>query len=63
MTTFESCLDIVLKLDYKSIYRPFDVFHLARIMACDINHYDLAIFAGAPANQSVAATKKDKRIV
>ncbi|CAL1188478.1 unnamed protein product [Candida parapsilosis] len=63
MTTFESCLDIVSKLDYKSIYRPFDVFHLARIMACDINHYDLAIFAGAPANQSVAATKKDKRIV
>ncbi|KAI5969048.1 hypothetical protein CANMA_001900 [Candida margitis] len=63
MTTFESCLDMVSKLEHRTLYRPFDVFYLARIMACDVNHYDLAIFAGAPANQSVAATKKDKRVV
>lgn len=63
ISTFDSCLDIVLNLDHRRMYRPFDVFYLAKIMACDINHYDLAIFAGAPANQSVAATKKDKKIV
>lgn len=63
MNTFDCCLEIVLNLNHGGLYRPFDVFHLAKIMACDINHYDLAIFAGAPANQSVAATKKDKRIV
>ncbi|KAI5949465.1 hypothetical protein KGF57_004675 [Candida theae] len=63
MHTFDSCLDIVLNLNHGELYRPFDVFQLARIMACDVNHYDLAIFAGAPANQSVTASKKDKRIV
>lgn len=43
---------------------PFPIFYLTQIIGLpEINHYDIAIFAGSPANQSVDATLKDHFIV
>lgn len=42
----------------------FSAYHLTQIIGmCDINHYDIAIFGGSPANRSVNATMKDIFIV
>lgn len=42
----------------------FPMYHLAQIIGmADINHYDIAIFGGSPANMSVSATMKDHCIV
>ncbi|PVH14998.1 uncharacterized protein CXQ87_005277 [Candidozyma duobushaemuli] len=42
----------------------FPMYHLAQIIGMsDINHYDIAIFGGSPANMSVDATSKDLSIV
>lgn len=42
----------------------FPMYHLAQIIGMsDINHYDIAIFGGSPANMSVDATSKDLMIV
>lgn len=42
----------------------FPVYHLVQIVGfCDINHYDIAIFAGSPRNMSVEASLKDFQIV
>lgn len=38
----------------------FPLYHLTQIIGmADINHYDIAIFGGSPANMSVSATMKD----
>ncbi|KAK6459624.1 fungal-specific transcription factor domain-containing protein [Scheffersomyces xylosifermentans] len=43
---------------------PFPMYHLSQIIGMsDINHYDIAIFGGSPANMSVDATMKDHYIV
>ncbi|RCK64702.1 hypothetical protein Cantr_00297 [Candida viswanathii] len=43
---------------------PFPIFYLTQIIGLpEVNHYDIAIFAGSPANQSVDATLKDHFIV
>lgn len=42
----------------------FPMYHLVQIVGfCDINHYDIAIFAGSPRNMSVEASLKDFQIV
>ncbi|KGT69726.1 hypothetical protein MEK_03088 [Candida albicans 12C] len=42
----------------------FPIFYLTQIIGLpEINHYDIAIFAGSPANQSVDATLKDHFMV
>lgn len=42
----------------------FPTYHLVQIVGfCDINHYDIAIFAGSPRNMSVEASLKDFQIV
>lgn len=42
----------------------FPMYHLVQIVGfCDVNHYDLAIFAGSPRNMSVDASQKDYQIV
>ncbi|CUM65013.1 uncharacterized protein PRCAT00002632001 [Priceomyces carsonii] len=42
----------------------FSIYHLTQIIGIsDINHYDIAIFGGSPANMSVAASEKDLQIV
>ncbi|KAF3993287.1 hypothetical protein FT663_00561 [Candidozyma haemuli var. vulneris] len=42
----------------------FPMYHLAQIMGMsDLNHYDIAIYGGSPANMSVDATSKDFSIV
>lgn len=43
---------------------PFPIFYLTQIIGLpEVNHYDIAIYAGSPANQSVDATLKDHFIV
>lgn len=43
---------------------PIPMYHLTQIIGMsDINHYDIAIFGGSPANMSVDATLKDHLIV
>ncbi|KAI5952629.1 hypothetical protein KGF54_003496 [Candida jiufengensis] len=43
---------------------PLPIFYLTQIIGLsEINHYDIAIFGGSPANQSVSATMKDHYIV
>ncbi|KAL6453044.1 klf1 Zinc finger protein klf1 [Candida maltosa Xu316] len=43
---------------------PFPIFYLTQIIGLpEINHYDIAIYTGSPANQSVDATLKDHYIV
>ncbi|EGW31721.1 uncharacterized protein SPAPADRAFT_140219 [Spathaspora passalidarum NRRL Y-27907] len=43
---------------------PLPIYHLTQIIGLpDINHYDIAIFGGSPANQSVSATTNDHYIV
>lgn len=40
------------------------LFHLTQIIGMgDINHYDIAIFGGSPANMSVQASIKDRQLV
>lgn len=42
----------------------YALFHLTQIIGMgDINHYDIAIFGGSPANMSVDASLKDQYIV
>lgn len=42
----------------------YPMYHLAQIIGMsDVNHYDIAIFGGSPANMSVDATSKDLAIV
>lgn len=43
---------------------PIPMYHLSQIIGiADVNHYDIAIFGGSPANMSVNATAKDQTIV
>ncbi|RLV94874.1 Zinc finger protein [Spathaspora sp. JA1] len=43
---------------------PLPIYHLTQIIGIsDINQYDIAIFGGSPANQSVSATTNDHYIV
>lgn len=51
-------------LSHKPYQCKFPMIHLTQIIGmADINHYDIAIFGGLPANQSVLATSKDHHIV
>ncbi|ODV79281.1 uncharacterized protein CANTADRAFT_34327, partial [Suhomyces tanzawaensis NRRL Y-17324] len=43
---------------------PIPMYHLSQVIGMsDINHFDIAIYGGSPANQSVEATIKDQYIV
>ncbi|KAK6465763.1 C2H2 zinc finger protein [Scheffersomyces coipomensis] len=58
-----SVTDKVFK-DVDSNLIPSPMLHLSQIIGfSDINHYDIAIFGGSPANMSVNATMKDHYIV
>ncbi|ODV68982.1 hypothetical protein HYPBUDRAFT_238835 [Hyphopichia burtonii NRRL Y-1933] len=53
-----------LVFQHKPFQCKFPMYHLTQIIGmADINHYDIAIFGGSPANQSVGVTKKDRLIV
>ncbi|KAG7661829.1 uncharacterized protein J8A68_004655 [[Candida] subhashii] len=50
--------------DLHNLEVPLPMYYLVQIIGLsDINHYDIAIFGGSPANQSVRATMKDHYIV
>lgn len=52
----------ILSIHSKQCYFP--MYHLVQIIGmADINHYDIAIFGGSPANQNVSATNKDLYVV
>ncbi|CAK9439229.1 uncharacterized protein LODBEIA_P34530 [Lodderomyces beijingensis] len=43
---------------------PLPIFHLTQIIGMpELTNYDIAIFGGSPANQSVAASMKDHHVV
>lgn len=57
--TPSNTLDCIIKSQCQ-----FPMYHLTQIIGmADINHYDIAIFGGSPANMSVSATMKDHAIV
>lgn len=57
--TTSSISDCVIKSQCQ-----FPMHHLTQIIGmADINHYDIAIFGGSPANMSVSASMKDQGIV
>ncbi|KAI5967833.1 uncharacterized protein KGF55_000065 [Candida pseudojiufengensis] len=52
----------IYSIPHKKVSLP--IFYLTQIIGLsEINHYDIAIFGGSPANQSVSATMKDHYIV